>query len=90
MDSALTRSVQWIGYLGTHEGAVSDHVMAYVDMDYRQMFAGVVNRPPMAHLREILIKQEDKVQVFLHTLQPVLKEHNIKGQVYLGTVICRT
>lgn len=82
MDPALTHSVQRIGYLGTHEGAVSDHVMAYVDMDCQRMFAGVVNRPPMAHSREILIEQEDKVQAFLRTLQPVLKEHNIEGRVY--------
>ena len=82
MDPALTHSIQRIGYLGTHEGAISDHVMAYVDMDHRQMFAGVVNRPPMAHSREILIEQEDKVQAFLRTLQPVLTEHNIESRVF--------
>ncbi len=82
MDPALTHSIQWIGYLGTHEGAVLDHVMAYVDMDHRQMFVGVVNRPPMAHSPEILIEQEDKVQAFLRALQPVLTEHNIESKVF--------
>ena len=82
MDPALTHAVQRIGYLGTHEGAISDHVMAYVDMDHQQMFAGIVNRPPMAHSREILIEQEDKVQAFLRAVTPVLEEHNIERRVF--------
>ena len=46
MDPALVQSITAIGYLGTHEGANSDHIMAYVDMDQRSLFAGLINRPP--------------------------------------------
>ncbi len=41
LDSALTR----IGYLGTHDGALSDHVMAMADFDESLLFAGILNRP---------------------------------------------
>ena len=45
MDGALTpQSVQRISYLGTHDGAISDHVLAYVDMDHPQMFAGTITQ----------------------------------------------
>ncbi len=49
MDKALTHSIQRIGYLGTHEGVMSDHVMAYVDMEHETMFAGLIHRPPSSH-----------------------------------------
>lgn len=68
MDKALTHSLKRIGYLGTHEGEISNHVMAYVDMEQKTMFAGLINRPPPAHSRDILIEQEDKVQDFLQAL----------------------
>jgi hypothetical protein len=42
--------------------------MAYVDMEQKTMFAGLINRPPPAHSRDILIEQEDKVQDFLQAL----------------------
>ena len=65
MDAALVHSISHIGYLGTHEGAVSDHVMAYVDMDHTKLFSGLIHRPPTFNARKILIKQEDKVQDFI-------------------------
>ena len=77
MDGALTQSVQRIGYLGTHEGAISDHVMAYVDMDHHQMFAGTLNKPPPPHLRDIMIGQEDKIQAFHKVLHTQLDVHKI-------------
>ena len=82
MDEALTHSIRRIGYLGTHEGAPSDHTMAYVDMDHRQMFAGLINRPPSFHSREILIEQEDKVQAYLQALHPQLEAQNIAERVF--------
>ncbi len=82
MDPALSRSLVRIGYLGTHEGVLSDHVMAMADFDERSLFAGVLNRPPSRHSREILIEQADKVQAFLHTVVPLLKANNIQQRTF--------
>ena len=82
IDPALTSAITRIGYLGTHEGAFSDHVMAVMDMDERVLFAGILNRPPHKHSREILIAQEDKVRAFLHTTRALLTEHAIERRVY--------
>ena len=82
MDKALTHSIKRIGYLGTHDGATSDHVLAYVDMEQQTMFAGLIHRPPPAHSREILIEQEDKVQDFLCALRPQFEAQNIECRVF--------
>ena len=82
MDRALCPAVTQIGYLGTHDGAFSDHVMAYADFDERTLFAGVINRPLPMHSREILVEQEDKVLAFLHSLYPILDAHNIDARVF--------
>lgn len=82
MDKALLPSIRRIGYLGTHEGAPSDHIMAFVDMDHESMFAGLINRPPMAHSREILIEQEDKVNNFLREVQARFGEHTFTERVF--------
>ena len=82
MDKALLPSIKRIGYLGTHDGAPSDHLMAYVDMEQESMFAGLINRPPVAHSREILIEQEDKVQKFLREVQARFDEHTLAERVF--------
>jgi hypothetical protein len=82
MDPALTGAIERIGYLGTHDGAMSDHVMAVVDVCERKLFDGILNRPPIHHSREILIAQEDKVANFLHTIRPLLKEHEIQRRTF--------
>jgi hypothetical protein len=82
MDPSLTGAIKRIGYLGTHEGIFSDHVMAVMDMDERTLFAGLLNRPPPKHSREILIAQEDKVQAFIHTTKDLLKEHAVQRRVF--------
>ena len=82
MDSALTSFITNIGYLGTHDGAVSDHALAYVDMDHTQMFAGLINRPPPPHLREILIEQEDKVQGFLRLIHLQFEAQKFAERVF--------
>ncbi|KAL3762213.1 hypothetical protein ACHAWU_004751 [Discostella pseudostelligera] len=82
VDPALTHAIVRVGYLGTHEGAYSDHVMAVVDFDERRLFAGVLNRPPPRHSREILIEQADKIKAFLDTLHPHLTEHNIQDRTF--------
>jgi hypothetical protein len=82
MDRALTHSIINIGYLASHEGAESDHVLAYVDMNQQSMFGGLINRPPPAHSREILIEQEDKVQDFLRALKPLFEYHKLERRVF--------
>jgi hypothetical protein len=44
-DPALSPSLVRIGYLGTHDGVMSDHVMILADFDERRLFSGVLNRP---------------------------------------------
>jgi hypothetical protein len=82
IDPALSSALVRIGYLGTHDGVMSDHVMALADFDERKLFSGVLNRPPPRHSREILIEQMDKVQAFMHTLLPRLKQSNMQQRVY--------
>jgi hypothetical protein len=82
VDPGLISSITHIGYLGTHEGILSDHVMAYVDFDEAKLFSGLINRPPPFHSREILIEQEDKVRDFLTALIPALEAHNIAGRTF--------
>jgi hypothetical protein len=82
MDKALCPVITHIGYLGTHDGALSDHVVGYVDFDEHKLFAGIINRPLPMHSREILIEQDDKVQEFLHALHPVLDAHTIKSRTF--------
>ena len=82
MDRALVPLIKSIGYLGTHDGATSDHVMAYVDMDHQQMFAGILNKPPPATARDILIEQEDKVQRFLRHVIAQFETHKIAERVF--------
>lgn len=82
MDPALVQSITAIGYLGTHEGAISDHIMAYVDMDQKEMFAGLINKPPPLQSREIQIEQEDKVQAFLRVLRNRLDDNTIAERTY--------
>ncbi|KAL7525484.1 hypothetical protein ACHAXR_001028, partial [Thalassiosira sp. AJA248-18] len=40
------------GYLATHEGTISDHVMAYVYFHEDELFKGIINRPVPIHARE--------------------------------------
>ena len=64
-DKALSPSILCIGYLRSHQGAFSDHSLAYTDFDEALLFQGVINCPVSRHSCEILIKQNDKVQAFL-------------------------
>jgi hypothetical protein len=82
VDPSLTSSLLRIGYLGTHDGAVSDHVMAVADFDEHTLFAGTLNRPPAFHSREILIEQADKTQAFLQTVLPRLKDQHIQQRTF--------
>ena len=65
VDPALVDAIERIGYLGTHEGACSDHVLAYVDFSTSALFKGKINRPVDIHAREFRLEQRDKVIAFL-------------------------
>ncbi len=81
VDPAITLSIRHIGYLGTHEGADSDHCMAYVDIDECQLFHGLINRPVSYHSREILLAQADKVQEFVKELESRYDAHSFFHRV---------
>jgi hypothetical protein len=80
VNPVLAPSIKSIGYLGTHMGADSDHVMAFVDFDEAQLFHGIINRPVMFQARDILISQTDKVLEFTSLLETSLEEHSFSGE----------
>lgn len=82
MDPTLFSLVDQIGYLRTHNGALSDHAVGYIDLNEQSLFTGVLNHPLPMHSWEILIKQEDKVQEFLLTLMPMIDAHTLDTQVF--------
>ena len=81
-DPALVHAIRDIGYLGSHEGTLSDHVYAYVDFEEKLLFRGIINRPVPLHSREFRIEQKDKVQEFLVQLIKLFKHHKIKDRVF--------
>jgi hypothetical protein len=81
IDPALSLSIRSVGYLGTHMGADSDHCMAFIDFDERQLFNGIINRPVPHHSREILIAQTDKVQEFTRGFEAALDDHSFPERV---------
>ena len=82
MDCTLFSAIDRISYLGTHKGAMSDHVFGYVDLNECLLFAGIINRPLPMHSQEILIKQEDKVLVFLQALIPIIDAHTLDTRIF--------
>ena len=82
MDPALVDAVERIGYLGTHEGTFSDHVLAYVDFNTKKLFKGVINRPVDRHAREFRLEQKDKVEKFLEEVVPQMEANNLKKRVF--------
>lgn len=81
-DPVCTSSIQSIGYLGTHQGAFSDHCLAYIDVDEQMLFRGILNRPVNHHSREITISQADKVQKFLELLNGQIQAHAIHTRTF--------
>ena len=81
-DPACIPAIQCVGYLGTHQGAYSDHCLAYIDVDEQQLFRGILNRPVAHHSREITLTQEDKVQRFLGLLTEQLTSHSIHARTF--------
>ena len=80
VDRALSPSILRIGYLGSHQGAFSDHSLAYADFDETRLFQGVINRPVSHHSREILLEQTDKIQAFLDDVIPRMTSHAIPAR----------
>ncbi len=65
VDPALTQAIEQIGYLGTHEGAETDHVYAYMDLKDKVANQGFIHRPITTKSRDFLLAQSDKVKIFL-------------------------
>ena len=82
MDPVCVPAIRRIGYLGTHQGAHSDHCLAYVDMDERRLFQGVINRPVPHHSREITLTQEDKALKFIGLLEGKYRDHKLHSRTF--------
>ena len=81
-DPGVVSSILRIGYLGTHEGADTDHVYGYCDFDSKKLFQGVINRPITLHSRDFLLAQTDKIKDFLEALLPKAKHHRIQERTF--------
>lgn len=73
-DEALLPSIRRIGTLGLHDAMVSDHVMLYADMDEKELFQGLINRPVRIPSREFIIAQADKCEKFLEEVKILTKD----------------
>ncbi|KAL7502579.1 hypothetical protein ACHAXN_000520, partial [Cyclotella atomus] len=73
-DEALVQSIRRIGTLGLHEAIVSDHVMLYVDLDEKELFQGLINRPVRVPSREFILAQADKCEKFLTMVRKLTKD----------------
>ncbi len=82
MDSALVQAVSRIGYLGSHDAALSDHVQAYVDFDTKKLFCGVINRPMEMRGREFRLEQTDRQVKFVENFIPAAKKAKLKEKVF--------
>lgn len=63
-DEALLPAICRIGTLGLHEAIISDHVMLYVNLDEKELFQGLINRPVRVPSREFILAQADKCKNF--------------------------
>ena len=80
-DPALLPAIRRIGTLGLHEALVSDHVMLYVDLDEKELFQGLVNRPVRIPCREFILSQADKCKKFIDVFRKVATEMDFAGRV---------
>ena len=81
-DPQLAPSILRTGYLGTHEGADSDHCLAYMDLDEATLFRGIINRPVPHHSREITLSQDDKTIAYIEALEKAFREHKMQEKVF--------
>ena len=81
VDPGLKQVIERIGYLGTHKGAETDHVYAYMDLNDKIANQGIVHRPITTKSRDFVLAQSEKVQKFLDELVPSAKRENYKTRV---------
>lgn len=81
IDPALLPAVRNVGYLGSMEGNMSDHTMAFIDFDEKLLFKGLVNRPTEIHSREFMICQDDKKLKFTTLARTQFIHHKIHERV---------
>eukprot|EP00986_Skeletonema_menzelii_P020806 scaffold32353_cov400-Skeletonema_menzelii.AAC.1 len=77
MDMGLVPAIKSMGYLGTHEAVHSDHSMAWVDFDEKQLFRGKINRPPEYKNRQFTLNQEDKKASFMKDIRDRVEKGKI-------------
>ena len=82
IDPALADAVHRVGYLGNHDGNMSDHTMAYIDFDAKRLFRGLTHRPTEIHSREFMIEQADKKLKFTCIARTKFNEHKIPERVF--------
>ena len=68
IDRGSYPALRAIGYLATHDGAYSDHVVGFMDWDAQLFSQGLINRLPRHHSRDITFDQSDKVKQHLEEL----------------------
>jgi hypothetical protein len=80
-DQSLLSAIKRIGTLGLHEAIVSDHVMLYVDLDERELFQGLINRPVRIPCREFILAQADKCKKFIDEFRKLAEEQDFVRKV---------
>ena len=55
VDPGLTQAIEHIGYLGTHEGAETDHVCAYMDLNDKIVNQGTIRQPITTKSRDFVL-----------------------------------
>ena len=82
IDPGLMPAVDRVGYLGSHEGADTDHVYGFIDWNTEKLFQGIINRPIAAHSRDFLLAQSDKVKPFLEELIKQSEQHKFQARTF--------
>jgi hypothetical protein len=60
---------------------VSDHVMLYVDLDEKELFQGLINRPVRIPCREFILAQADKCKRFIDEFKKIAAAKDFSGRV---------
>jgi hypothetical protein len=81
VDPILAQAIECIGYLGTHKGAETDHIYAYMDLNDKVANQGTVHRPITTKTQDFVLAQSNKVQNFLDELVPSAKHEKYKTRV---------
>ena len=81
IDPGLIPAVESIGYLGTHKGADTDHVYAFMDLNNRIIHQGIVHCPITTKAQDFTLTQSDKVKTFLDSLAKASKEDKYNERV---------